>query len=122
MGGFMQPQGHLQVLSNMVDRGMDPQAALDHPRWCLKGVGSERGAGSVLDAVLGVEAASDGSDDEPRKWALANALASRGHKVERVEGVLGRTLFGRGQIIARDEHGVLWGGSDPRGDGCALGL
>jgi gamma-glutamyltranspeptidase/glutathione hydrolase len=106
----------------MVDRGMDPQAALDHPRWCLKGVGSERGAGSVLDAVLGVVAASDGGDDEPRKWALANALASRGHKVERVEGVLGRTLFGRGQIIARDEHGVLWGGSDPRGDGCALGL
>jgi gamma-glutamyltranspeptidase/glutathione hydrolase len=122
MGGFMQPQGHLQVLSNMVDRGMDPQAALDHPRWCLKGVGSERGAGSVLDAVLGVEAASDGSDDEPRKWALANALAARGHEVERVDGVNGRGLFGRGQIIARDEHGVLWGGSDPRGDGCALGL
>ena len=42
--------------------------------------------------------------------------------MERVDGVLGRTLFGRGQIIARDERGVLWGGSDPRGDGCALGL
>ena len=54
--------------------------------------------------------------------ALANALAARGHEVERVDGVNGRGLFGRGQIIARDEHGVLWGGSDPRGDGCALGL
>jgi len=122
MGGFMQPQGHLQVLRNMIDRGMDPQTALDHPRWCLKGVGSERGAGSVLDAVVGVEAGSEGDDDERRKWALAQALQSRGHAVERVDGVLGRTLFGRGQIIARDEHGVLWGGSDPRGDGCALGL
>ena len=75
-----------------------------------------------VGVVRGRRGRSDGGDDEPRKWALANALASRGHKVERVEGVLGRTLFGRGQIIARDEHGVLWGGSDPRGDGCALGL
>ena len=40
--------------------------------------------------------------------------------MERVEG-LKRTVFGRGQVIARDENGVLWGGSDPRGDGCALG-
>jgi len=31
-------------------------------------------------------------------------------------------VFGRGQIIARDERGVLWGGSDPRGDGCAIGF
>lgn len=116
MGGFMQPQGHLQVLSNMIDKNMDPQSALDAPRWCLKGVGSERGAGSVLDAVVGVEA---GGEDDP--WAFANALKKIGHKVERVDS-FGRTLFGRGQVIARDENGVLWGGSDPRGDGCAMGL
>ena len=39
MGGFMQPQGHLQVISSMVDLGLDPQAALDQPRWCLGGRG-----------------------------------------------------------------------------------
>ena len=125
MGGFMQPQGHLQVVSSMVDFGMDPQAALDQPRWCIGGVGSERGAGSVLNATVAVEeglgrgprgAGSNGGGDVD----VAARLEEMGHKVERVSG-LGRTLFGRGQIIAKDEHGVLWGGSDPRGDGCALG-
>ena len=115
MGGFMQPQGHLQVISSMVDRGLDPQAALDQPRWCLGGVGSERGAGSVLDATVAVERAPGESP-----WDVADRLEAMGHPVERVEG-LKRTVFGRGQIIARDENGVLWGGSDPRGDGCALG-
>jgi gamma-glutamyltranspeptidase/glutathione hydrolase len=135
MGGFMQPQGHLQVLSNMLDKGMDPQSALDFPRWCLKGIGSERGSGSVLDAEVAVEQRgccgdqNDTSDTSARtergkrgKWALANALQQMGHKVVRVDETLGRTLFGRGQIIARDDSGVLWGGTDPRGDGCAMGL
>jgi gamma-glutamyltranspeptidase/glutathione hydrolase len=123
MGGFMQPQGHVQVLSAMVDFGLDPQAALDQPRWCVGGVGSERGAGSVLGATVAVEegcgggSGSGGGDG----WDTARGLEALGHPVERVSG-LGRTLFGRGQIIAKDENGVLWGGSDPRGDGCALGF
>lgn len=111
MGGFMQPQGHLQVVSHMVDGGLDPQAALDTPRWCIGGVGSEKGSGSVVDAPVAVEAGH----------RSANDLLRRGHLVEHVEG-LERTVFGRGQIIARDERGVLWGGSDPRGDGCAIGF
>lgn len=111
----MQPQGHLQVISSMVDLGLDPQAALDQPRWCLGGVGSERGAGSVLDATVAVERSPGESP-----WDVADRLEAMGHPVERVEG-LKRTVFGRGQVIARDENGVLWGGSDPRGDGCALG-
>lgn len=111
MGGFMQPQGHLQVISHMVDGGLDPQAALDAPRWCIGGVGSEKGSESIIDAPVAVEAGH----------RSANDLLRRGHVVEHVAG-LERTVFGRGQIIARDERGVLWGGSDPRGDGCAIGF
>jgi gamma-glutamyltranspeptidase/glutathione hydrolase len=49
-------------------------------------------------------------------------LAGMGHPVEMVDGYA-RTLFGRGQIILRQaEDGVLWGGSDPRADGCAMSL
>jgi len=50
------------------------------------------------------------------------ALADLGHPVRPVSGI-GRSTFGRGQIIHRDaESGVLWGGSDPRADGCAMTL
>ena len=42
-----------------------------------------------------------------------------GHAVRRIGG-WGRIQFGRGQIIRRDPSGVLWGGSDPRADGCAM--
>ena len=129
MGGFMQPQGHLQVMTHMVDFGLDPQAALDQPRWCLGGVGSERGAGSVVGATVAVEKGCGGDGDggegdgdgDGDGWKTARGLEALGHPVERVSG-LGRTLFGRGQIIAKDENGVLWGGSDPRGDGCAIGF
>jgi len=48
-------------------------------------------------------------------------LAARGHPVSLVNGH-GRAVFGRGQVILRDEGGVLWGGSDPRADGCAMSL
>jgi gamma-glutamyltranspeptidase/glutathione hydrolase len=49
------------------------------------------------------------------------ALASMGHPVVPVSGH-GRAVFGRGQVIVRDrENGVLWGGSDPRADGLAMG-
>ncbi len=106
MGGFMQPQGHLQVLLALLENDQDPQAALDRPRICLQG-GSAAG-------IVGVE---EGIPDR-----VLNALENRGHRVERVAGNR-RTLFGRGQAILRDPAtGVLRGGSDPRCDGCAMGL
>ena len=113
MGGFMQPQGHLQVLVNLVDLGLNPQQALDLPRFCLnvqegKGIGAEDPGGEVyLEKGF--------SFDE-----LA-ALRKKGHRVSPIQG-RDRVVFGGGQIIQRNPlSGVLIGGSDPRKDGCALG-
>jgi gamma-glutamyltranspeptidase/glutathione hydrolase len=103
MGGFMQPQGHLQVVVGMADDGLDPQAALDRPRFNILG-GRPDGDVEVEDDI------SEATCDE---------LAKRGHAVRRIGG-WGRVQFGRGQIIRRDPTGVLWGGSDPRADGCAM--
>ncbi len=104
MGGFMQPQGHLQVLTAMLDDGQDPQAALDRPRFCIE---NGTAGGSV--------AIEEGMPDE-----LLSDLARRGHPLRLVSGYE-RALFGRGQIIRRDpDSGVLTAGSDPRADGCAM--
>jgi gamma-glutamyltranspeptidase / glutathione hydrolase len=108
MGGFMQPQGHLQVVCNLVDRGMDPQSALDAPRFCI-GSGESHGAASLEEGVCSPE-------ERAELERLGHSLAPGGF----MSGE-GRELFGRGQIIFRDAHGTLWGGSDPRGDGCATG-
>ena len=104
MGGFMQPQGHLQVVIALVDDGLDPQAALDWPRFCIQ----EGTAGGSVAIEQGI----------PDK-TLAG-LAEMGHQLSTVGG-FDRSLFGRGQIIVRDPHtAVLWAGSDPRADGCAM--
>jgi gamma-glutamyltranspeptidase/glutathione hydrolase len=105
MGGFMQPQGHLQVTVAMADDDRDPQAALDRPRF---GLMAGRGAGTV-------------SVECGLPMATRTALSAMGHDLQNVEG-LARIQFGRGQIIRRDSNGVLWGGSDPRADGCAMAL
>ena len=106
MGGFMQPQGHLQVVVALADDGLDPQAALDRPRFCIEG--GQAGGRVGLEEGIPLEAMA--------------ALAEMGHPVRPVSGQA-RALFGRGQIIVRDpQSGVLWGGSDPRADGCAMAL
>ena len=106
MGGFMQPQGHLQVVVALADDGVDPQAALDRPRFCIE----DGTSGGLVALEEGLPAAA---------W---EELARMGHPVQMAAGHE-RALFGRGQIILRDpESGVLWGGSDPRADGCAMCL
>ncbi|WP_120190712.1 gamma-glutamyltransferase family protein [Ammoniphilus oxalaticus] len=95
MGGFMQPQGHVQVVMNMVDFGMNPQAALDAPRFQWTG-----------NMRIELETAV------PEHIALA--LAAKGHDIH---WSLGSNTFGRGQIILRDEDGVLSGGTEARTDG-----
>jgi len=106
MGGFMQPQGHVQVLSALVDDGLNPQAALDQSRFCID---VEESGGRV--------ALEDGIPQE-----TISGLEKMGHPVYSVSG-FNRALFGRGQVILRDPvTGVLTAGSDPRADGCAMTL
>ena len=96
MGGFMQPQGHLQVVMNAIDFGLNPQAALDAPRWQW-----------LQDKTVLVE------HHFPRD--VAQQLSRRGHDIK---VALDSGSFGRGQIIWRDQAtGVLAGGTDGRADG-----
>jgi len=105
MGGFMQPQGHVQVFLALA-QGLDPQAALDLPRFC------------ILDGIAGGEVGLE----EGIPPAVIADLGTRGHPVKVVAG-WERALFGRGQVILRDARsGVLIGGSDGRADGCAMSL
>jgi gamma-glutamyltranspeptidase/glutathione hydrolase len=106
MGGFMQPQGHVQVLSALVDHGLDPQSALDLSRFCIDV--EESGGRVALEEGIPVNVYSE--------------LEKMGHPVYTVRGY-DRSLFGRGQVILREaETGVLCAGSDPRADGCAMAL
>src|SRR5687768_6563043 len=106
MGGFMQLQGHVQVPSAIVDDGLDPQAALDQPRFCIDV--DEAGSRVALEEGIPPETIS--------------GLQKMGHPVYSVSGYE-RALFGRGQVILGDPaNGVLTAGSDPRADGCAMTL
>ena len=95
MGGFMQPQGHLQVITNTLDFNMHPQDALDAPRWQW-----------VQDKTLLVE------QSFPRH--LIQGLALKGHQIK-VESDPG--LFGRGQIIWKTHYDTYCGGTESRCDG-----
>jgi len=98
MGGYMQPQGHVQVLANLIDYEMPLQAALDAPRWRYR-----------ADESLGVE------DRLPT--GIAPKLDRRGHNVR----VLQPGLFGGAQAV-RDDGGTLSGATEPRKDGQVAGL
>ena len=101
MGAMQQAQGHLQSLVNMIDFGLEPQQALDAPRFSVR-----LGEGVAVEDLVSLE--------------VSRELASRGHRIM-VMPPHG-TLFGSGQIIARDAAtGTLTGGSEPRADGCAVG-
>lgn len=128
MGGFNQPQAHVQVYLNMLLFNMDPQEALDAPRICLfphpdmettdSGLGSD-GPASRDVTCIGLE---DGISEE-----TASGLTHLGHDV-RLFKSKGRQLFGRGQIIRKESgpetggHLVYSGGSDMRGDGASVPL
>jgi len=97
MGAHFQPMGHAHVVTNLVDFGMDVQAAIDSPRVFFEGDVTVVERGISPEAIAGLNA--------------------RGHHVE-----VRPHPMGGGQAIAIDwQRGVLIGGSDPRKDGCAIG-
>jgi gamma-glutamyltranspeptidase/glutathione hydrolase len=97
MGGFIQAQAHMQLVSGLVDDELDPQAALDRPRFKVDG--------EVVQLEEGL-------------WSQAEELERLGHRVVRETDV---SPFGGGQIILVEEDALV-GGSDPRKDGYAAGF
>lgn len=95
MGAYMQPQGHVQVIMNTVDWLLNPQSALDAPRWQWIA-----GKEIWLESSVAPE--------------IVEELRRRGHEVRVLED---DTTFGRGEIIWRDSNGVLAGATEPRADG-----
>jgi gamma-glutamyltranspeptidase / glutathione hydrolase len=100
MGGHVQPQGHLQLVTHLVTGRLDPQTALDQPRWRL----DQEPDGWVLCL-------------EPGLWHAADDLERRGHLVVRDSD---RRNFGGGQCILVHADALV-GGSEPRKDGQASG-
>ena len=101
MGAMQQAQGHLQTLVNMMDFGLEPQQALDAPRFSVR-----LGEGVAIENMVSAD--------------VIRELSDRGHRmlVSPPHGL----MFGSGQIITRDAGtGVITGGSEPRADGFAIG-
>jgi gamma-glutamyltranspeptidase/glutathione hydrolase len=97
MGAHYQPMGQSYVIGNMLQYGLDPQEAVDLPRYFP--------AAGKLELERGIPV------------SLRSALAARGHEIIDLD-----RPHGGGQVIFIDHaNGVLVGGSDPRKDGCALG-
>ena len=94
MGGYMQPQGHVQTVMNFVDFHLNPQMALDAPRW---------------QWISGKKVIVEPSFDN----AIARQLAAKGHEISTA---LDSGSFGRGQMILRLDNGVLVGGTESRTD------
>ncbi|MGL4382248.1 MAG: gamma-glutamyltransferase family protein [Bacilli bacterium] len=95
MGGPLQPQAHLQVVSSLIDFNLSPQDALDAPRWQW-----------LKDDIIEVE------PDFPSHLALG--LLNLGHKIVYANEAI---MYGRGQIIIRQKNGVYVGGTESRADG-----
>ena len=100
MGGPIQPPGHVQTVVRMVDYAMNPQAALDAPRWKVN-----------MGRSIDLESSADGT--------LREGLIALGHRLESVPDSY--MDFGAGQVILRAENGYI-AASDPRRDGQAAGF
>ncbi len=111
MGGAMQPQGHVQIVMNLVDFGMNLQEAGDAPRIQHEGSTEPTGAATAM---------SDGGEinlETGFAWEAVRGLMRKGHRVTFADGP-----YGGYQAIARDpDRGVYYGASESRKDGQAAG-
>jgi gamma-glutamyltranspeptidase len=108
MGGDGQPQTMVQLVTGLLDDGLDPQAAVSRPRWVARteAAGEPLGPASIESDALDA--------------ATVEALRARGHEVELVEP---RTpIMGWAQMVRRRADGTCEGGADPRADSLAAGL
>ncbi len=102
MGGDMQPQGHVQLLCNLIDFGLNPQEAVDAPR-------IRRLEGRTVYCEDGIDPAA------------VEKLERLGHVIDRSPTPVNKV--GGAQLVYRNPlDGVLWGASDRRKDGCAIGF
>ena len=109
MGGDFQPQGHAQIVMNMVDYGMNVQEAGDAPRWDHSGGSSPVTGPSTDKGEVHVESGIP--------YETVRGLMGRGHKVGFARGI-----YGGYQAIYRDpETGFYHGASESRKDGQAVG-
>ncbi|KAG0185170.1 hypothetical protein DFQ28_009842 [Apophysomyces sp. BC1034] len=118
MGGFMQPQGQVQVVLNLMHYLYDPQYTLDLPRICITQPHPTRY--EFEDVNASVVCVEEGIPEE-----TIRDLEAMGHKCTRVKNHA-RQLFGRGQVIRvkadpRTGKRIILAGSDPRGDGYSIG-
>lgn len=97
MGAFMQPQGHLQILTDMIDENLNPQASLDKPRWQW-----------IKDKTIEIEHNFDNKK--------AKELERLGHKIIRKTDKNYFGYFGRGQTVFRNENNILYGACESRTD------
>jgi gamma-glutamyltranspeptidase/glutathione hydrolase len=110
MGGDMQPQGHVQVLVNMIDFDMDVQEAGDAAR--VRHEGSQTPTGRPMAEDGGDVDVESGVPDE-----TIEELRRRGHNIKRAKGSFG----GYQGILIDHKHGTLHGGTEVRNDGAAVG-
>lgn len=108
MGGAMQPQGHAQIVINMIDFGMDVQAAGDAPRIHHTGSSQPTGHKMLDGGILNLETGFS--------YDTIRQLMRMGHKVQFANGP-----YGGYQAIQKAKNGVYWGATESRKDGHAAG-
>jgi len=108
MGGAMQPQGHAQIIINMIDFGMDVQAAGDAPRIHHRGSSEPTGEVMIDGGILNLETGYP--------YETIRALMRMGHKIQFANGP-----YGGYQAIQKADNGVYWGATETRKDGHAAG-
>jgi len=103
MGGDIQPQIHVQILRNLIDRGLDPQLSLDMPRWAFPGTIYENPNTLIYENDLS---------------SMIQGKMFAGLNIKNIGRYSSQT--GHAQITALTDSGSAMGGSDPRGDGVAI--